>query len=150
MSYGDTVVLASNTGSQRYTPSGFQFPSLSVLNPNDGILYMANNRPVTGPSYGSWDWKIPSQSYAILPGPWLSAGMWYVDQSGAGRSGEIQSFFWNEQIKIPIFHAIGRAQASSSTAMDIVQGGQPANPPAGTVRLWVDSNGEAWVLQSNG
>src|SRR5262245_16948723 len=116
MSYGDTVVLTSGSGSQRYTPSGFQFPSLSVLNPNDGVLFVANNRPVVNSTYGSWDWKVPSQSYAVLPGPWLSVGMWYVDQSGAGRPGEITSYFWSQQIHIPVFYAIGRALAAASTS----------------------------------
>lgn len=150
MAYGDTVVLQSGGKSQRYVPTGFQFPSLSVLNPNDGVLYVSNNRAVESVAYGSWDWKVPSQSYAVLPGPWLSVGMLYVDQSGAGRSGEIISYYWTERIKIPIFYAIGRALAAASTAMDITQGTVPANPPAGTDRLWADASGNLWVVLSDG
>src|SRR5215471_15286181 len=82
LSHKQILVGAGNT----------QWPSVRVLNPNDGILYIARNRDCTGTDYGSWEWKIPSQSFAILPGEsagFMSVGAFYLDQSGGNRAGEI-------------------------------------------------------------
>jgi hypothetical protein len=97
-----------------------------------------------------WDWKVPSQSYCQLPGPWESLGIYYVDQSGSGRTGEVNVYESDSQIAIPSFIAIGRAVEQAGSAVDISQGSQPANPPASTVRLWADGSGNLHYLSSSG
>jgi hypothetical protein len=85
-----------------------------------------------------------------LPGPWESLGVYYLDQSGSGRTAEVNVYELDSQIAVPSFIAIGRAVESAGTTMDISQGAQPSNPPASTVRLWVDGSGNLNKIDSAG
>lgn len=151
MAVGQTYAVTSGTGQQYFVPSGFDVQSMAVLNPNDGVCYMSRNRAPTPPTtVGAWDYKIPSQSYALLPGPYLSAGIWYVDQSGSSRAGEITLYPIQAKTVVPVFQAIGRAVQVAGSILDITQGNQPANPPLSTTRLWVDGSGHLHLLNGTG
>lgn len=151
MAVGQTYAVQSGTAQQYFIPSGFNVPTVGVLNPNDGITYVARNRQASNTSVGSWDYKVPSQSYAILPGGlWQSVGIFYIDQSGSNNAGEVTVYPLETQYSVPVFQAIGRAQQTAGTAVDITQGSQPANPPANVGRLWVDGAGNLNLLSSTG
>jgi len=122
--------------------------SIRVLNPNDGVCYVALDRKAT---FTDWDHKLPSQSYGQLPGPLNNyISIFYLDQSGTGSAGDVVLYQSAEQIDIPVFLAIGRAIQSQVTTLDIIQGTQPGNPPAGVTRLWSDTNGNVYHLSSTG
>ena len=151
MAIGLVVQLASNAHRQLLVASGASnYPALRVLNPNDGVVYAARNRDVTDLNITSWDWKIPSQSYAAVPGPFQTIGLYYTDQSGSGRGGEVTVYASQQKLDDPMFVAIGRAVQVSGTAMDITEGPLPANPPAGSSRLWVDVDGVLHILDDTG
>lgn len=152
MAIGIALTVAANAHSEILVGSGnTQYTSVRVLNPNDGVAYITRNRDCISTNSGAWDWKIPSQSYAILgPGPWQTIGVYYLDQSGSGRQGDFvvyPSFTVSEE---PFFVSIGRAIATQVTSMDVTEGTQPANPPIGIDRIWADSNGLIHHLHSNG
>jgi hypothetical protein len=149
MARGQILSIPTNTAVLISTLSKEQKQSVSILNPNDGVCYVKMNGPASS-SVASWDWKIPSQSYCQLPGPWESLGVFYVDQSGSGRSAEVNVYELDSQISVPSFLAIGRAVQAAGSAVDISQGTQPSNPPASTVRLWADGSGNLHFLESNG
>lgn len=140
MARGQVVSIPSGTHQQIFVPSGAQYPAMSVLNPNDGVVYLAENQDCIGTSVGMWDYKIPSQSYAALPGPYLSAGLYYLDQSGSGAAGQITLYPLPQNIPYPVFNAIGRALQTIGTALDITEGSQPQNPGSGILRLWADGS----------
>lgn len=151
MAVGQTYAINPGTSVQYFVPSGFIAPTIGVLNPNDGIAYVARNRQASNTSVGSWDYKVPSQSYAVLPGmQWQSVGVFYLDQSGANTKGEITVYPLENKTTIPIFQAIGRAAQSAGTTVDISTGNQPQNPPANTGRLWIDNSGNLNLLDANG
>src|SRR5215471_3106629 len=149
MARGQILTIPNQTAQLITTLSREQKASLSLLNPNDGICYVKLNGPA-GRTVAAWDWKIPSQSYCQLPGPWESLGVYYLDQSGSGRTAEVNVYELDSQISVPSFIAIGRAVEAAGTTMDISQGGQPANPPASTIRLWVDGSGNLNKIDSAG
>lgn len=128
---------------------GTDWPSIKVLNPNDGVAYIARNRDALSSGYGDWDWKVPSQSYAMLPGPFHSAGVYFLDQSGAGRQGEISVYLSTQKLDDPVFLAIGRALVAQQTTLDITEGAQPANPGAGILRLWADGTDLLHILSGS-
>lgn len=133
------------------TGGGTEYPSLKILNPNDGVVYVARNRDALSANLGDWEWKVPSQSYAALPGPFTSVGMFYLDQSGAGRQGEITVYPSNSKLDDPLFIAIGRALQAIGSTLDITESTTPANPGAGVLRLWANSADESLnELLSNG
>lgn len=152
MALGIIVTLAASTHVQKLIPAGMAFPTLAVLNPNDGIVFVATDRDVAGVNTAQWDWKIPSQSYALLPGTpnWHSVGLYYLDQSGAGRQGEITIYPVNSKIALPAFQSIGRALQAQATTLDIVEGVKPANPGVGVLRLWADGTDILHLLDSGG
>jgi hypothetical protein len=151
MAVGQTLEIPSQTSSQYFIPSGFAAPSIGVLNPNDGVAYVARNRQSTNTSVGGWDYKVPSQSYAILPGlVWQSVGVFYLDQSGSNASGEITIYALSQKYEVPLFQAIGRAALVAGTTLDITTGNQPQNPAANSVRLWADGSGNLHVLTGAG
>lgn len=135
---------------QYRVPTGYQAPSVAILNPNDGVAYVARNRQADANSTAGWDYKVPSQSYAYLPGPYQTAGVYYLDQSGSGRSGEITVYDTYDKYAIPHFNAIGRAVLAAGTVMDITEGTQPQNPGIGVCRLWADNQGNLYHLHSDG
>jgi hypothetical protein len=149
MARGQVLTIPNQSAVLVTTLSREQKASLSVLNPNDGICYVKLNSSA-GPTIAAWDWKIPSQSYCQLPGPWESLGVYYLDQSGSGRTAELNVYELDSQIAVPSFIAIGRAVQAAGTTVDISQGSQPANPPASTVRLWADGSGNLHFLSSTG
>lgn len=149
MPRGQVLTIPTNTGVLTTTLSREQKASIALLNPNDGILYVHLNGPASN-TPTMWDWKVPSQSYCQLPGPWESLGVYYEDQSGSGRTGEVNVYESDSQIAIPSFIAIGRAVQAAGSAVDISQGSQPSNPPASTVRLWADGSGNLHYLSSTG
>src|SRR5215471_9264569 len=149
MARGQILTIPNQTAQLITTLSREQKASLSLLNPNDGICYVKLNGPA-GRTVAAWDWKIPSQSYCQLPGPWESLGVYYLDQSGSGRSAELNVYELDSQISVPSFIAIGRAVQMAGSTMDITQGNQPSNPPAGTSRLWIDANNNLHVLNPSG
>jgi hypothetical protein len=136
-------------------PSGAEFHrsfqatgSFTAYNPNDGVALIALDRTATLLDY---DHKLPSQSGGHFPGPINSyLSIRYQDQSGAGTSGEVIVYGTSDILQVPRFWSIGRAVQSQVTAMDIVQGVQPGNPPSGVDRLWADSSGNIHHLHSNG
>lgn len=150
MSVGVVISVPTGTAHQYRVPSGYQAPSVTVLNPNDGVVYIARNRDASVNTTAGWDYKVPSQSYASLPGPYITAGVFYLDQSGSGRPGEITLYDIPQKLTIPSFVAIGRAVQQIGSAVDIAQGVQPANPPAGSSRLWIDANNNLHVLTATG
>jgi len=150
MAIGQIITVQSGTSQLITAKSHSEVQSLGVLNPNDGIVYIKLNGPATfqTPEY---DWKLPSQSYGLFPGPWQSVGLYYQDESGTARSGDIDVYESDiQQPDIPAIVAIGRAVQGQSSAMDVVQGPQPGNPGAGVSRLWVDPSGHLNILQPNG
>jgi hypothetical protein len=149
MARGQILTIPNQTSQLITTLSREQKASLSLLNPNDGICYVKLNSNA-GPTVAAWDWKIPSQSYCQLPGPWESLGVYYLDQSGSGRTAEVNVYELDSQISVPSFIAIGRAVQQAGTTMDISQGAQPSNPPASTVRLWADGSGNLHILSPSG
>src|SRR5215831_8692878 len=149
MARGQLLTIPTNTSVLVPTLSREQKASLSLLNPNDGVAYVKLNGPA-GNTPSLWDWKVPSQSYCQLPGPWESLGVYYNDQSGSGRSAEINVYELDSQISVPSFIAIGRAVQLAGTTLDISQGTQPQNPPASTSRLWVDTNNNLYLLDPSG
>lgn len=142
MAIPDTVVIPNNTSSQRFIPSAFIANSISLLNPNDGICYVKRDGPCYGTITGQWDWKVPSQSYAYLPGPFRAVGLYYTDRSGSGLPGEITTYALSQKFEVPEFRAIGRAVLSNVTSLDIGQGAPPQPPAANNVRIWADTNGD--------
>lgn len=151
MAVGQTYDVPSGTGTQYFVPSGFTTNTIGILNPNDGVAYISRNRPPTPPTTtGAWDWKIPSQSYAMVPGPFMSVGVWYTDQSGTNVDGQITVYPIVAATQYPLFQAIGRAVQAIGSSLDITQGTQPANPGAGNVRLWADGSGNLHILQPTG
>lgn len=151
MAYGITKVINASSHTEVLVGSGnTQYQSLRILNPNDGVLYAAKNRDCLGTDFGSWEWKIPSQSYGIVPGPFQTIGLYYLDQSGSGRPGEFVMYPSLGTVDDPFFVSIGRALAASQTSLDIAQGSQPANPGTGLSRLWSDGSGNLYVLTSDG
>ena len=149
MARGQILTIPNQTATLVSTLSREQKASLSMLNPNDGICYVKLNGPASN-TIAMWDWKVPSQSYCQLPGPWESLGVYYLDQSGSGRSAEVNVYELDSSIAVPSFIAIGRAVQQAGSTVDVSQGTQPANPPSSTVRLWADGTGHLHVLQSNG
>jgi hypothetical protein len=150
MALGQIFTIPSGTSRLIVAQSRTEVPSLGVLNPNDGIAYLKLNGPA-GASPPEWDWKLPSQSYGLFPGPWSSLGIYFLDQSGSNRSGDLNVYESQQQFAdIPDIQAIGRAIAQAGTTVDISQGTQPQNPPAGAGRLWIDGTGNLHVLQSSG
>lgn len=155
MAQGIIEVIPSGTHVQVLLQGGgVTYPSARVLNPNDGILYVAENRDCLGTGVGAWDWKIPSQSFAVLPGgvsPGMQTlGLYYLDQSGANASGDITVYPSLTDATDPVFVAIGRANLVYQNVLDITQGTQPANPAIGQSRLWVDSSSVLHVLDPSG
>src|SRR5215831_21068421 len=128
MARGQILNVPTATSTLVTTLSREQKASLSLLNPNDGICYVKMNGPAAQ-SVSMWDYKVPSQSYCQLPGPWESLGVYYLDQSGSGRTAEINVYELDSQIAVPSFIAIGRAVQSAGTTLDISQGNQPQSPP---------------------
>jgi hypothetical protein len=122
--------------------------SFTAYNPNDGYALIALDRTATLLDY---DHKIPSQSGGQFPGPINSyLSMYFLDQSGAGLSGQVIVYASPDTLQIPRFWSIGRAIQSQVTSLDLIQGTQPPNPPANTTRLWSDANGHLHLAQSNG
>lgn len=146
MAYGIVQVIAASTHQEILVGSGnTQYQSIRILNPNDGVCYVAKNRDCPDTGYGSWEWKIPSQSYAIVPGPFQTVGIFYLDQSGAGHQGEIILYPSFQVVDEPFFVSIGRAILAALTSLDITEGPQPAIPAPGVMRLWVDVLGALGV-----
>lgn len=150
MAVGQVVSIPSGTHNQQFVPSGATYPSVAILNPNDGIVFVSQNRDTTGTNTGQWDYKVPSQSYAALPGPWQSVGMFYLDQSGSGAAGQVTIYPVNIILPYPDFHSIGRALQTIGTALDITESVQPANPGSGILRLWADTSDFLHGLNSAG
>ena len=149
MPRGQVLNIPNGSAVTTVTLSHEEKASIAMLNPNDGVLYVKLN----GPAYNTptmWDWKVPSQSYCQLPGPWQSLGVFYQDQSGGGAAAQVNVYESDSQIAIPSFIAIGRAVQTAGTTMDISTGTQPQNPPATTVRLWADGNGDLHILSETG
>jgi len=149
MPRGQVLTIPNGTAVLVTTLSREEKASMALLNPNDGIVYVKLNGPALN-SPTMWDWKIPSQSYCQLPGPWDSVGAYYLDQSGSGRTAEVNLYESDTQISIPSFIAIGRAVQQAGSTVDISQGNQPTNPPAGSSRLWVDGSGNLHLLSPTG
>jgi len=154
MAVGQIVLIPSNQHQQVRVPSGnYLWPTIRILNPNDGIAYVKQNADCTGTGYGVWDYKVPSQSFALLPGGgegWQSVGIFYIDQSGTNRPGELSIYLTQQATDEPFFVAIGRSLVTQSTTVDIVEGSQPANPGSGIGRLWIDTTDHLHILNSAG
>jgi len=135
------------TGQERHL--SFQATgSFTAYNPNDGYALIALDRTASPVDY---DHKLPSQSGGQFPGPINSyLSIYYLDQGGGGISGQIIVYASPQATQIPQFWSIGRAVQTQVTAMDIVQGSQPGNPPASVGRLWVDNNYNLHLLHSDG
>lgn len=149
MARGQVRTVPSNSSVLITTESKEEKSSLAVLNPNDGFIYIKMNGPA-GSSIAQWDWKLPSQSYGLFPGPWQSIGIYYSDQSGSNRSADINVYDSDAKLYIPDIKSIGRAVALAGNALDISQGSTPANPPASTIRLWADGSGNLHKIDSAG
>jgi hypothetical protein len=149
MAIGQIVTLPSDSARLIVSQSREAVSALAMLNPNDGVCYIKLNGPA-GTSPSAWDWKLPSQSYGLFPGPWQSLGIFYQDQSGSGRQAEINVYDSTQRLIVPDIHSIGRAVQVSGTTMDITQGEVPSNPPLNSVRLWADASGNIHVLESTG
>jgi hypothetical protein len=154
MAIGIVRTIPAGSHQQVTIPSGnYLWPTIRVLNPNDGVVYVKQNADVTNTGSGSWDYKVPSQSFGLLPGGgegWQSVGMYYLDMSGANLPGEISIYLTQQVADEPTFQSIGRAAVTQSSSVDIASGAQPANPGAGFGRLWIDSGGHLNVLQPTG
>src|SRR5215468_1737598 len=146
--------VASNSGVQVNIPSGnYLWPTIRVMNPNDGTVYIKQNAGLADSGYGSWDYKVPAQSFGLLPGEgvgWQSAGLYYQDQSGTGRPGEIAIYLSQQNVNEPSFVSIGRSLLSATTSVDVVEGIQPGNPASGQARLWIDTSDHLHILNSSG
>ena len=149
MARGQVRTVPSGSNLLITTETHEEKSSMAVLNPNDGFLYIKMNGPA-GPTPSQWDWKLPSQSYGLFPGPWTSIGVYYVDQSGSNRGADINIYDSDQKLYLPSIIAIGRAVALAGSALDVSQGTIPANPPASTIRLWADGNGDLHTLSSTG
>lgn len=149
MPIGQILQIPSGSAQIVRTQAMEESQAFALLNPNDGVCYIKINGAASLTSAG-WDWKLPSQSYGVFPGPWLSLGVYYLDQSGSGRTGEMNLYDASVKIVIPIINSIGRAVQVSGSVMDITQGTQPSNPPLGVSRLWVDANGNLYILSPTG
>src|SRR5215831_12694646 len=125
MARGQIITLPSGLGTVIESTSHEELDSVAVLNPNDGVLYLKMNSDA-GPTPAQWDWRLPSQSYGLFPGPWVSLGLYYLDQSGTGRSGDFNVYDSTAKLPVPVIQAIGRAVQGQSSAVDITQGAQPA------------------------
>lgn len=146
MARGDNVTIPSNTGALRKANNP-TVNSILVLNPNNGIVYVGINgaaSPIV------WDWVVPSQSRAYLPGPWLEYGLYYVDQSGAGASGNVTIYETDRRLDVPDYAAIGIARLAQQTNLDITEGIKPANPGVGIARIWADISDFLHILNSGG
>lgn len=149
MARGQVLQVPSGGGVLVTPPANQEKQSFALLNPNDGVCYLALNRRAD-PNPASWDWKLPSQSYGSFPGPWESLGIYYVDQSGAGLQGELNLYELDSRFDIPDIHSIGRALQARSTTLDITAGVQPVVPPVGVSRLWTDATDVLHILRQNG
>jgi hypothetical protein len=149
MAIGQILTIPNNSAQLIVSQSHDSVPSLAMLNPNDGVCYIKLNGPAST-TVASWDWKLPSQSYGLFPGPWQSLGVYYADQSGSGRAAEINVYDAQARLIVPEIHSIGRAVQVAGTTMDITEGSQPSNPSLGTVRLWADENGDLHLVDSSG
>jgi hypothetical protein len=154
MAIGQWRLVNSGQAIDVNIPSGnYLWPTIRVMNPNDGVLYVRQNGPITDTGYGGWDYKCPAQSFGILPSEgagWQSAGLYYIDQSGTNRPGEVAMYLSMQTVAEPTFVAVGRSLVTQSSSVDIASGNQPANPGAGYGRLWIDTNGHLNVLQPSG
>lgn len=151
MARGQVFSVAASQNQLLSTQSKQEEQSFALLNPNDGVVYLALNRSIADIFPSSWDWKLPSQSYGLFPGPWESIGVYYLDQSGAGLAGDFNLYDSDIRLTIPDIHSIGRALQTRSSALDIAEGVQPANPGAGIIRLWANGGGEFLnILRSDG
>lgn len=147
MARGQNVIIQTGSSQLLTAPNGEENQSFAILNPNDGIVYVAINGNA---SLSIWDFKLPSQSYGAFPGPWQSVGLFFLDQSGAGRSGELTVYTSADKFTIPDIHSIGRALQAQVTAMDLSTGQQPASPASGVDRLWASTNDILHLLNSQG
>ena len=150
MPKGQVFSLADGQSVLRTATTRNEVPDAYILNPNDGVIYVKLN---SGAALTDYDYKIPSQSFAGLPGPWVSIGFYYVDQGGARAPGEISLYegVADRRAVIPYFNAIGRAvPVGAASAMDIQQGNIPSNPPGGFTRLWSDISGKVYRLLTGG
>lgn len=149
MARGQVLQIASGTNQTVSTQSREEKPSFVVYNPNDGVCYFKING-LSSPQAGGYDWKLPAQSGGAFGGPWQSLGIYFLDQSGAGRQGEINLFDSDQEVQIPNIWAIGRSLQAQVNTVDITEGVIPANPAAGVARLWVDNNDVLHILDSVG
>jgi len=149
MARGQVLTIQNQTSQLIETTSKDEAQSVAVLNPNDGVVYIKLNQRA-GPTPPEWDWKLPSQSYGLFPGPWISLGLYYLDQSGSGRNAELNVYDMVDKLYMPQILAIGRAVQQSGSTVDISQGATPSNPPAGSIRLWADGSGNLHKLTSGG
>lgn len=149
MARGQVLQIASGTNQTVTSQSREEKRSFIVYNPNDGVTYFKLNGPAS-PQPGAYDWKLPAQSGGAFGGPWQSLGIYFLDQSGAGRQGEVNLFDSDNDVEIPNIWAIGRSLQAQVTTLDVTQGPQPANPPVGVSRLWSDNNGFLYELLSTG
>src|SRR3974377_987726 len=121
MALGQWAQIPNNSAVQLRVPSGnYLWPTIRVMNPNDGTLYIKQNAPIVSTGFGSWDYKVPAQSFGILPSEgegWQSAGLYYQDQSGAGLAGEIAVYLSAQTVAEPTFVAIGRSLLTIQTVM---------------------------------
>jgi hypothetical protein len=76
--------------------------------------------------------------------------MYFQDQSGASSTGQVVVYASMDKLEIPQFWSIGRALLTAGSTLDINTGSQPQNPPANTVRLWADGNGDLHILSGSG
>lgn len=150
MAIPDQVQVPSGQHKQRFVPASFVANSISVLNPNNGVVFVARNRDCISTGIGAWDWKVPSQSYAYLPGPFQSVGLYYQDQSGAAVPGDISTYASEQKLDWPHFQAIGLTLASVVTTLDIGMGNKPVPPASNNVRLWADGTGNLHIEMSDG
>src|SRR5579859_2039453 len=149
MARGQVLQIASGTNQTVSTQSREEKSSFVVYNPNDGVCYFKLNGAASTQA-GGYDWKLPGQSAGSFGGPWQSLGIFFLDQSGAGRTGEINLFDADNEVQIPNIWAIGRSLQAQVTTLDITEGVQPPNPPVGVNRIWSDSNGKLYALLSDG
>lgn len=138
------VIPTNQERHQSYQATG----SFIVYNPNDGVCFVATDRTA---NTVSWDYKIPSQSGGKFPGPINSyLSIYFQDQSGSASTGQVVVYASTDKMDIPHFWSIGRALLAAGSTLDINTGTLPTNPPANTVRLWADGNGDLHVLNSSG
>src|SRR5215471_11159289 len=121
MARGQVLNIPSNTGQLVTTLTREEKFSFALLNPNDGVCYIRLNEAAGLPP-SMWDWKLPSQSYGLFPGPWKSVGIFYVDQSGSNRNADLNLYEVDQFLNVPQILAIGRASPQAGTAVDMSQG----------------------------